>query len=212
MHQSIEKLTHRLQQPLPGKAAQKKMAASSRQYDFSKYQPNRRTREGGVLLLLYPQQEEWYFPLIVRPTTEKGVHSGQIAFPGGKREPVDESIVTTALREGYEEVGIDRSSVQVLGQLSPLFVFASNFMVNPTIAYTPEKPVLTISDLEVAELLEVPLKQIESQLTPKETLIKTKQGLEIQAPYLDFEGKVIWGATAMMLNEFLTVWREVKKI
>jgi 8-oxo-dGTP pyrophosphatase MutT (NUDIX family) len=141
-------------------------------------------------------------PLIVRPHTEKGVHSGQVAFPGGKKEKTDPDFVYTALREAQEEVNLDISKVQVLGQLSPLFVFASNFMVYPTLAVMHEKPFLRPNPQEVADIFSTNLTTLQRPETIKKTIIQTPQ-YTFETPYFDIEGKIVWGATAMMLKELI---------
>jgi 8-oxo-dGTP pyrophosphatase MutT (NUDIX family) len=208
--QLLQRLAERLQEPLPGKEAQRKMAASARHWNPSQYKPNGQTKEGGVMILLYPHQEELFLPLILRPKSEKGVHSGQVAFPGGRREQSDTDIAFTALRECEEEIGVAHQQVQLIGQLSPLFVFASNFMVYPTIGFLPEKPLFKPNASEVAEVLEVGLSHLLNPNTQKLTNIYINENLTLEAPYFDVAGQVVWGATAMMLSELREVLEEIK--
>jgi 8-oxo-dGTP pyrophosphatase MutT (NUDIX family) len=187
---------------LPGKEAQIKMVSDAFKDRYFDIKPNAHTREGAVLILLYPQQQNLHLPLIVRPHTEKGVHSGQVAFPGGKKEKTDPDFVYTALREAQEEVNLDISKVRVLGQLSPLFVFASNFMVYPTLAVMHEKPFLRPNPQEVADIFSTNLTTLQRPETIKRTIIQTPQ-YTFETPYFDIEGKIVWGATAMMLSELI---------
>ena len=187
---------------LPGKDAQIKMVSDTFKNRYFDTKPDKNTREGAVLVLLYPQKHSLHIPLIVRPSTEKGVHSGQVAFPGGKKEKEDPSYTYTALREAQEEVNLDTSKVEVLGQLSPLFVFASNFMVYPTLAITYEEPILKPNPEEVAAIFSADLNLLQRPETIKKTTIQTPQ-YTFETPYFDVEGKIVWGATAMMLKELI---------
>lgn len=189
---------------LPGKDAQIKMVSDTFKNRYFDIQPNSHTREGAVLILLYPQKNSLHIPLIVRPNTEKGVHSGQVAFPGGKKEKKDPDYTYTALREAQEEVNLDTRQVEVLGQLSPLFVFASNFMVYPTLAVMHEEPVLKPNPKEVAAIFSADLDVLKRPETIKTTLIQTPQ-YTFETPYFDVAGKIIWGATAMMLSELIEI-------
>lgn len=187
---------------LPGKDAQIKMVSDTFKDRYFDIKPNEKTREGAVLVLLYPQKNSLHIPLIVRPSTEKGVHSGQVAFPGGKKEKEDPNYIFTALREAQEEVNLDTSKVEVLGQITPLFVFASNFMVYPTLAIMHEPPVLKPNPEEVAAIFSADLDTLKRPETIKKTTIQTPQ-YTFETPYFDVAGKVIWGATAMMLSELI---------
>ncbi len=204
----IEKLTKQLNLPLPGEKAQFKMLASLRidtkQTPFPRYEPNAQTRDAGVLILLYLHEDTVFIPLIVRPDTELGAHSGQVSFPGGKKEKTDKNLRETALREAFEEVGIKESEITVLGEISPLFVFASNFMVYPTIAVCNKKPNFVPDPREVAKILEIPILHLQNTDNHKITDLEIRN-TTIIAPYFDVEGRIVWGATAMILSELLEV-------
>ncbi len=203
-----EKLKNQLTLPLPGEIAQFKMSASLRvdnqKTPFSRYEPNAQTRDAGVLILLYAHEDTIFMPLIVRPSTELGAHSGQVSFPGGKKENTDKNLRETALREAYEEVGIKETEITVLGEISPLFVFASNFMVYPTVAVCNFKPNFVPDTREVAKILEVPLLHLQNTDNHKITDLEIRN-TTIIAPYFDVEGHIVWGATAMILNELLEI-------
>ncbi|MEZ4679622.1 MAG: CoA pyrophosphatase [Caldilineaceae bacterium] len=100
-----------------------------------------------------------HLPLILRPTYE-GVHSGQVAFPGGGWEEGDADIVATALREAEEEVGVNRHQIHVLGQLSPLYIYVSNHLVHPTVAWMDHRPHFAPDPHEVAMVLELPIAEL----------------------------------------------------
>lgn len=153
------------------------------------------------MILLYPHNGDIYLPLMKRPVYQ-GAHSGQVSFPGGKFEPEDLDLKMTALRETEEEIGVKSSQVEVIGELSELFIIASNFKVFPTIGFVKERPVFIPDAVEVEHVLEVSLSHLQDL---------SKRGIEemafgdytINSPYFDVDGHVVWGATAMMLSEFL---------
>jgi 8-oxo-dGTP pyrophosphatase MutT (NUDIX family) len=202
--EKIKAIEKRIEQGLPGMHSQIKMVSDAFKNRYFDMQPNEHTREGGVLILLYPEANQLHIPFILRPSTEKGVHSGQVAFPGGKKEETDKSLIYTALREAEEEVHLDTSQIKVIGQLSPLFVFASNFMVYPTLAYMEKPPILKPNPDEVAEIFSANIEHLKAPQTIKKTLIQTPQ-YTFETPYFDVNGKIVWGATAMMLSELLEI-------
>jgi 8-oxo-dGTP pyrophosphatase MutT (NUDIX family) len=142
--------------------------------------------------------------LIKRPTYA-GVHSGQIAFPGGKMEPEDESLSVTAIREAWEEVGILPEEVKLIGPISDLFVPASNFLVSPIIGYSEKKPLFVPELKEVDRIIETPLELLLHLETRKQRTLEVGGKIKLDAPYFDIENEIVWGATAMILGEFLQV-------
>jgi 8-oxo-dGTP pyrophosphatase MutT (NUDIX family) len=197
----IERLQAELAQPLPGLSAQMLMAPSLRRPG----EANIPIRDSGVLLLLYPVQNIMCTVFMKRPEYG-GPHSGQISFPGGKIESGDTTLVETALRESYEEIGVPPGSVRVLGVLTPLHITVSNFKVLPVVGFSAEKPNFTTDSGEVEYLIEARIDMlVDPGIVKKENLILGDQSLE--APYFDIHGQHIWGATAMILSEFLEVVR-----
>lgn len=197
----IKALSRQLGEPLPGEDAQWKMAPLPRHQMGSDEGPVRPPRRGGVLVLFYPHRNRLYLPLILRPTYE-GVHSGQVAFPGGGVEEEDVDVVATALREAYEEVGVLPESVDVLGTLSSLYIKPSNYHVFPTVAFSACRPDFKIDPYEVANLLEVPM---DALLDPANRLREEWQLRDRKAmvPYFSLMDQTVWGATAMILSELL---------
>lgn len=207
MHELYEPFLRRLRQdlrkPLPGRSVQYQMAPRPRpgaEFDDAP-QPN--ARRGGVLILLYPHDAQIYLPLILRPNYP-GVHSGQIGLPGGGQEPVDRDLTETALRETYEEIGVHSSQYTVLGQLTPLYVSASNYIVQPSVAWIDYRPEFHIDPYEVAELIEAPLRTL---LDPATHRVEpwVMRGRTIEVPYFALGEHYVWGATAMMLSELLAL-------
>lgn len=199
----LEQLRQALAGPLPGPQAQYAMAPAPRTGAEMDNQPLPDARMGGVLLLLFPRDDALIVPLILRPTY-RGVHSGQVAFPGGGREAGDPDIVATALREAHEEIGIDPQAVDVLGQLSPLYINPSNYLVHPVVGWTERAPEFAIDEHEVAQLILAPLNDL---LDPanRQSDIWQLRGRTATVPFFRIQEQIIWGATAMMLSEFLSL-------
>ncbi|MCX6043925.1 MAG: CoA pyrophosphatase [Chloroflexi bacterium] len=200
----LDQLCIDLSNPLPGRDAQYRMAPAPRRGDDLYYDtPPTNARRSGVLVLFYPYFEQLHIPLILRPTYD-GVHSGQVGFPGGGYEAGDLDISATALREAYEEVGIQSSQVTVLGQLSPLYVFASNNLVHPTVAWTAKRPIFHLDPREVDKLIEAPVLDL---LNPANQRREEWQlwGRVAQVPFFRIQDQTIWGATAMMLSELFAL-------
>jgi 8-oxo-dGTP pyrophosphatase MutT (NUDIX family) len=200
----LRQLRHDLGGTLPGREAQMGMAPLFRTSSGESYDtPRADARRGGVLASFYPQGNQLYIPLILRPTYT-GVHSGQVGFPGGGFDPIDADLTATALREAYEEVGVHPSEVRVLGHLTPLYVYASNYLVQPTVAWIDYRPDFRLDPYEVAQLIEVPLLDL---LSPSNRRVETwdLRGRTGEVPFFAIQGHTIWGATAMMLSELLSL-------
>lgn len=196
-----KKLVNNLEFPLPGEAAHLIMQATSKLRLSTK--PNSRTRKSAVLILFYEHKGDIYFPLILRPAYD-GVHSGQVAFPGGRYEPEDESLLRTALREAQEEIGLRLTDVQILGSLTEIFIPPSNFHVLPVIATIPYRPDFYPDAREVEDIFEIKLNDISDVNIVGSSSIHIR-GEQIYAPHYEINGYKIWGATAMMISELLTV-------
>lgn len=198
-----------MQQPLPGYEAQYKMAREFRDHpiDTEKYHQN--ARLGAVLILLYPNKNNIHTALIQRPTYE-GVHSAQIAFPGGKKEDEDISLIQTALREADEEVGIKLHEVEVVGSLTPLYIPPSNFLVTPVIAFSNMKPQFVAQASEVDEILEVNIYDFLQKEIIKEKILHLQHNISLNVKYYDIQNKTIWGATAMMIAELSEILNQLE--
>ena len=199
----IQQLAADLHGPLPGRAAQYRMAPQPRTGGGPDDPIPADARQGGVLVLFYPRAGQPYLPLILRPTYE-GVHSGQVGFPGGGQESGDPDIVATALREAQEEVGIALEPIRVLGHLSPLYVFASNYLVHPTVAWMAQPPHFHIDQREVAALIEMPLTALLDPANYRREHWELR-GRTVDVPFFHIQNYTIWGATAMMLSELLAL-------
>jgi len=157
--------------------------------------------KAGVMALFYPNQAHETMLILILRKTYKGVHSGQIGFPGGKKENVDHSMQDTALRETYEEIGVRPSSISVCRQLTKVYIPPSNFWVYPFLGITEVHPKFKRQESEVEELLPVKVEDIldDSKIVTRK--FPTPSGKEFEAPGFLFDDKVVWGATGMMLNE-----------
>ena len=202
MQAFIDNIKRNIQKELPGANAQYRMAHAVRR---TYAPPPENARRAAVLALLYPKNGEWFLVLIQRQATNPNdPHSGQISFPGGKMEADDPSIQFTALREAEEEVGVAAEIVHILGKLSELFIPVSNFIVSPFVGYLDHEPTFTPQVTEVKGVLEIPFSALEDISNIKLTKMKFGKNIILRdVPYFDVDGHVIWGATAMILSEFL---------
>ena len=204
---SIDDVRRALHQPLPGKTAQVKMAPEMVAGELDRWEEVEHYREAGVLLLLYPHRTGSHSELHLALTRRReypGVHSGQISFPGGRREN-GETLEITALRETYEEVGVLPENLQVIGQLSPLYTPPSNFCIYPFIGFSSTRPAFSLEPKEVAELIETPLSLLLNPATCKQEIWSFPNYGERRVSFFDVFGHKVWGATAMMLSEFLVL-------
>jgi 8-oxo-dGTP pyrophosphatase MutT (NUDIX family) len=201
----IERLKEAMAGPLPGLQAQMRMAPSV-------IRPGKSTlplRDSGVLILLYPDKKRLHTVFMKRPEYG-GHHSGQISFPGGKFEKEDLSLTETALRESQEEIGIPREAVEVLGTLTPLVIPVSHYKLLPVVGWMPQKPHFITDPKEVVFLIEAEIRHLlQAGIVEKESLVLGNQIIEV--PYYNVHGNHIWGATAMILSEFLEIIRWIEK-
>ncbi len=200
------RLEARLAEPLPGLSVQRQMAPEGRIPENYDPIPDN-ARQGAVLVLLYRHEGRMVIPFIRRPEDDTP-HAGQIAFPGGGFDEGDEFPVGTALREAWEEVGVAEAEVRVLGVLTPLYIWVSNYSVHPVVGVTSVPPAFSINPREVESLEIVGVDQLAASRTQETFLAR---GYRIVAPCFAADGVSIWGATAMMLNELVVIHEELRR-
>lgn len=199
----VEVLKSELQKDLPGFDAQKTMSPSIREDLMGNTALNSKTRQSAVLILLFPNDNEINTLLIKRPVYD-GPHSGQVSFPGGKFDETDSDIQATALRETFEEVGVNSTDICIIGQLTQLYIPISNMMVHPFVGAINFKPNFNPNIKEVERIISTPIKQL---VNPKNRSVRiiTSHGKLITAPYFNISREFVWGATAMILAEFVEI-------
>jgi len=196
--------------PLPGEASQYKMAPESRLEELQRINISQKNpRRAGVMALFYPTNNMGTNLLLILRKTYKGVHSNQVAFPGGKEEKSDDGLLTTALRETYEEVGVAPNDITVIKEISEIFIPPSNFMVQPYIGlYRNPKPFVK-QDAEVELILEVPVSDFLDDTLVVSKKMTTSYAVDIEVPAFKLNGYIVWGATAMMMNEIKELLKQV---
>ena len=187
---------------LPGEQAHLDMAPIERIIELKRLAAARKTaREAAVLALFYPSpSNQTHFVLILRKTY-KGVHSAQVGFPGGKRESSDRDFAETALRETEEEVGVPRSQVRLIKELTEVYIPPSNFVVKPYLGLTTSQPHFVLQEEEVEAIIEVPLSELMNDSVLVEQTLSTSYATNIRVPAFRLQQHTVWGATAMMLSE-----------
>ena len=208
MNDYVSKLSALLHNGLPGSLAHSVMAPSNRDKLILLNADRGKARLSSVMIILYPDAKGEINTIFTKRATYKGVHSAQIAFPGGKTEPGDPSLLHTALRETQEEIGVTITEKEILGKLTDLFVPPSNFIISPYVALLPSAPVTCADACEVAEIFSVPIADF---LTPEaaiEQTCLTAMGDHLPMPGYKFEDHFIWGATAMIFSELLWVIKQ----
>jgi 8-oxo-dGTP pyrophosphatase MutT (NUDIX family) len=193
-------LTDALHGDLPGPAVQQLMSTVPRRPP-----DDRALRTGGVLLLLYAGADGVCLPL-TRRNTRLAHHAGQISLPGGGWEPEDASLADTALREAREELGIDPARVHLLGALTPLSIPISANRITPFVGCYAGRPEFLPDPTEVEEVIETPVRLL-LQPDSRTEEIRLRDGQPVRTPFYRVGSHQVWGATAMILSEFLALVR-----
>ena len=196
----IESLKARVNNNLPGLPAQLKMAPVSRAKMMEQID-TQNARKAAVLILFYP--DNGVRTVFIERQDYDGIHSGQISFPGGQFEEPDTSLQDTAVRETFEEIGVRSKEVNIIGNLTELYIPPSNFMVYPVLGYTAKVPDFSPDPQEVKKIISVYLGELTMAQTRQERFIETSYQDKIKVPCYMIDGHMIWGATAMMVSELI---------
>lgn len=188
--------------PLPGVSSQLKMAPAMRQRELKKMEDRmKNARKSAVMALFYPNVNHETTLVLILRKTYKGVHSNQVGFPGGQVDPEDINDIATALRETEEEVGVHRTRVEVIREITQTYIPPSNFTVKPFIGIVHETPKFIPQVSEVESIIEVLLKDLLAETAIIEKKLTTSYAATINVPAFYLNNYVVWGATAMMLSE-----------
>jgi 8-oxo-dGTP pyrophosphatase MutT (NUDIX family) len=198
-------LRNRLARTLPGIEAQMRFAPDRLRTAWRSGQFPAESRQAAALLLLYPHVEGAAVALTVR-ASNLARHPGQISLPGGATDP-GETLAAAALREAAEEIGVDPAAVRVLGELTPVHVLVSGFTLHPVVGITDRRPDFVRAPDEVEEILEVSLDHLRDASRIRQG-IRMRDGVAVEYPYFDLLGHQVWGATAMVLGEFICLLSE----
>jgi 8-oxo-dGTP pyrophosphatase MutT (NUDIX family) len=205
----LKNVAHIANIPLTGMTSHVKMAPSERvrlleesNFDFKD------AKKAAVLMLFYPKNNNTYLALIKR-NTYPGVHSSQIAFPGGKVENYDKSLQETALRETHEEIGISPDKVTVIRSFSEIYIPPSNFLVAPFFGFSEVELVFTKQLSEVAGIIEFPVSSLLDDTTISSKIVNASYKDNMEVPVFQIDEHSVWGATAMMLSELKDVLKMV---
>lgn len=205
---SKQELIHKLSKPLPGIRSHLKMAPQHRAEQLVNYHEGiKHAKKSAVLMLFYNESDESKM-IFIRRSNYVGIHAGQIAFPGGRYEDEDKNVQTTALREIHEEIGISEEKIEIVGRLSDMYVPPSNFLISVFVGYLNEKPTYKIDEREVDEVIEVPFSDFfKPGLIKEKEFFVSSSNTSARAPYFDVSNAEIWGASAMVISEFLDVMK-----
>jgi 8-oxo-dGTP pyrophosphatase MutT (NUDIX family) len=195
-------LRERLAGTLPGLEAQLRFMPTPPRTGWKPGEFPSDARLAAGLLLVYPGAQGPSIPLTVRASGLKR-HPGQISLPGGATDP-GETLAQAALREAHEEIGVDPAHVRILGELTPVHVLVSGFTLHPIVGITDDRPSFKLDANEVEELIEVSVEGLQDASAIRQGT-RTREGLAIEYPYFDLMGHQVWGATAMILGEFICV-------
>jgi 8-oxo-dGTP pyrophosphatase MutT (NUDIX family) len=193
-------LRERLAGTLPGFDAQLRFAPAPPRAGWrpGHFPPD--ARLAAALLLLYPAQDRVFLPLTIRSSALRR-HAGQISLPGGAID-AGESLTAAALREAHEEIGVNPFDVRILGELTPVHVLVSGFTLHPIVAIADQRPDFQLALGEVEEILEISIDDLRDASAIRHGT-RIREGVVVEYPYFHLAGHQVWGATAMVLGEFI---------
>jgi 8-oxo-dGTP pyrophosphatase MutT (NUDIX family) len=196
--------------PLPAETSQFKMSPPFRKELVRRQKEKMKNpNKAGVLALFYPDTEHQTNLALILRNTYNGVHSGQVGFPGGKLEDQDGSLKEAAIRETHEEIGVVLEQIEVIKELTEVYIPPSNFYVKPFIGITKETPNFIREESEVKEIIEVYLHHFIDDNNVITKSVSTSYNIEVEVPAFLLNDHVVWGATAMMMSEIKDLLKEV---
>ena len=200
-----QRLARRLEEGLPGPMVGSRFESRPRFGRHYEEIPST-ARQAAVLILIYPHADRWYLPLTLRPTHLPD-HAGQVCLPGGTIEP-GETPQQAAIREFHEELGGHDAEIRLLGRLSPIYVHASNFRIEPWVGVADRCPLWDVNTIEVAELIEMPLDHLADPLNLA-SHEREHEGQSYTAPHFEWQSHRVWGATCLILGELVTILEDL---
>lgn len=206
---TLQILNSSIKEDLPGAKAHQ-LLSPLRAKEKSSYTVRNDARKAGVMVLIYPIKNEAHIVLTQRHPYS-GVHGGQISFPGGKQDPEDKNLKETALRETYEEVGVSNKEIEILGELSSIYIPPSNFHVQPLLSYSKSRPNFVKEEAEVADILDIPLKTLLKKESLQSLTVNIR-GYNREVPCFKVDEHIIWGATAIVISELIYMIRSHQDI
>ena len=193
-------LRQRLAGTLPGLDAQRRFMPTPPRTGWKPGEFPSDARIAAGLLLLYPGERGASLPLTVRASGLRR-HAGQVSLPGGATDP-GETLAQAALREAHEEIGVDPAAVRILGELTPVHVLVSGFTLHPIVGITHQRPTFAPAAHEVESIVEISIEDLKDASSIRKGM-RTREGVAIEYPYFALKGHQVWGATAMILGEFV---------
>lgn len=205
-----DKINQLMHLPLPGENAQFLMSPPYRQELIKlREQVIKKSKKAAVLALFYPDFSGETHLVLIKRKTYKGVHSAQLAFPGGKVETIDKNFQETALRETEEEIGVPKTSIDIIKPLTQLYIPPSNFEVFPFLGKIDHTPTFVKQESEVDDILAVSLKNFLNEGNVCSVKVATSYNIEVEVPAYNFDGQIVWGATAMMMSEIKVMFQKI---
>ncbi len=165
------------------------------------------SKTASVLLLFYPDNNNETRLVLMLRNKYKGVHSNQISLPGGKVDRLDKSLKDTALRETYEEIGLHRDDIEIVGELSSVYIPPSNFNVFPFVGYSSKTPKFLPDSKEVSLILSPKLSYILG-MEIVESVVEVNNSKQ-KVPSFLIDNHILWGATAIMIHEFVLLFKQM---
>jgi 8-oxo-dGTP pyrophosphatase MutT (NUDIX family) len=204
----INDLLSKFDSALPGERAHIEMAPINRSLSSFTLKNAIEPRESAVSIILYPKDYAIHSILIQRPVYN-GTHSGQIAFPGGKKEETDIHLEFTARRECFEEIGLPIESGFLIKEMTKVFIPVSNFIVYPFVFFVDFLPELIASEREVEDIIHYKIDHLlKDEHQSKMDILLPNNILQKNIPCFEIENKKIWGATALILNELKLILKD----